>query len=330
MKYVFTGILAAEMGNYIELLRAAGRYIDQIKSSLKSLDCYLKEHNWEDKVLTENILSLWIASKQVKIVTKASMLSDVKGFVRYLSSLGIEAGLPEFPIVNSDYVPYVFSREELLKMASVADNFGFGTIRPIRAAKVFPVLLRILYGCGLRLGEGLSLRWEDMDIENGIILIRKGKNMKQRLVPMSNSLTQLLVQYREKVRHENICNDYLFESNYACGKPFKNNSFYEWFVKVLKKSDIRYAKQTRTDRGPCPHCLRHTFVLHSFLKSENEGRKFEDTSAFLSAYLGHDSTKDTDKYLRASHAVYTDSHRRVNDYIGNLIPNIYFDEDENE
>jgi integrase len=316
------------MNNYLELLRAAGRYIEKIKSSLKSLDCYLEKHNYDDKNLAESVLSSWIATKQVKNITKAGMLSDVKGFMRYLSSLGIKAELPDFPIVTSDYVPYVFSQEEFMKMVSVADNFGFGTIRPIRAAKVFPVLLRILYGCGLRLGEGLSLRWEDIDLEHGIITIRKAKNMKQRFVPMSNSLTQTLMQYKEKVQHENICNDYLFESNYADGKPFKNNSFYEWFVKVLKKSNICYSKQIRTERGLCPHCLRHTFVLHSFLKSENEGRKFEDTSAFLSAYLGHDSTKDTDKYLRASHTVYTSSHQRVNDYIGNLIPDIYFDEDE--
>jgi integrase len=325
---MFTSVLAAEMSNYLELLRAAGRYIEKIKSSLKSLDCYLKEHNCKDKILTENILSSWITCKQVKNITKAGILSDVKGFVRYLSSLGIKAGLPEFPVISSDYVPYVFSREEFMTMVSVADNFGLGTIRPIRAARVFPVLLRILYGCGLRLGEGLSLRWEDIDFEHGIITVQKGKNMKQRLVPVNNSLTQLLIQYKEKVQHENICNDYLFESNYVGGKPFKNNSFYGWFVKVLKGAGICYSKQIRTERGPCPHCLRHTFVLHSFLKSENEGRRFEDTSAFLSAYLGHDSTKDTDKYLRANHTVYTDSHRRVNDYIGNLIPNIYFDENE--
>lgn len=327
MKYLFTSIMATEMTNYLELLYEAGRYIDQIKSSLKSLDRYLVEQNHKDKIITEELVSAWLASKQVRIKTKAGMLSNVKGFSQHLISLGYEANIPEAPIVSSDYVPYIFSEDELMRMVAAADNFGWGKIRPIRAAKVFPILLRVLYGCGLRLGEGLSLRWADIDLENGIIFIRKGKNMKQRLVPMSNSLTQLFIQYKKKVGYENICNDYLFESNYVDAKPFKNNSFYEWFVKVLKGAGICYSKQDRRERGPCPHCLRHTFVLHSFLKSENEGRKFEDTSAFLSAYLGHDSPKETDKYLRSSHTVYTGSHQRVNDYIGNLIPNIDFDED---
>ena len=328
MAYIFTSILATEMNNYLELLRAAGRYIEQIRSSLKSLDYHLNTCNHNDKELTESVLSSWMASKKVKNITKAGILSNVKGFAHYLSSLSIRVDLPEFPIINSDYVPHVFSEEEFMQMVSAADNFGWGIIRPTRSAKVFPILLRILYGCGLRLGEGLSLEWEDIDLEHGIITIRKAKNMKQRFVPMSNSLTELLTLYKKKVRSENICTDYLFESHYAPYKPFKNNSFYDWFCKVLKTAGICYSKQTRTERGPCPHCLRHTFVLHSFLKSEGEGRKFEDTSAFLSAYLGHDSTKDTDKYLRASHTVYTNSHQRVDDYIGNLIPDIYFDEDE--
>jgi hypothetical protein len=54
------------MNNYLELLRAAGRYIEQIRSSLKSLDHYLSTYNYNDKELTESILSSWMASKKVK------------------------------------------------------------------------------------------------------------------------------------------------------------------------------------------------------------------------------------------------------------------------
>jgi len=328
MRYPFTSILATEMSNYLELLRAANRYIDKIKSSLKSLDCYLVEINYKDKSITEDVFSTWIATKQVRTRTKAGMLSNVKGFTQYLVSLGYEANIPEIPIVGSDYIPYIFSREEFTRIISAADNFCWGIMKHTRSAKVFPVLLRTLYGCGLRLGEGLSLKWTDIDLENGIIIIRNGKNKKQRFVPISNSLTELLTLYKCKMQYENICTDYLFESYYAPYIPFKNNSFYDWFRKILEAADICYFKQTRTDRGPCPHCLRHTFVLHSFLKAEGEGRKYEDMSAFLAAYLGHDSPKETDKYLKASHAVYIESHQRVNNYIGNLFPKIDFDEDE--
>ena len=327
MKYQFTSVLSSEMNSYLALLRQAGRYIDKMQSSLKSFDYYLNEHNHKDKEIKEEVVSSWLSTKQVKIRTKAGILYNLKGFARYFSSLGFKAIIPEIPIIKIDYVPYVFSKDEFMQMVSVADNFGWGKRRQSRAPKVFPVLLRILYSCGLRLGEGLSLRWTDIDLETGVITIHNGKNIKQRLVPMSNSLTEILLLYKEKMQFENVCRDYLFESSYMHGKPYSHDTFSLWFSQILKQSEILYSRQTPHERGPCPHCLRHTFVLYSFLKSENEGRKFEDTSAFLSAFLGHNSPKETDKYLTVSHTVYTESHRRVNAYIENLFPEIDFDED---
>jgi integrase len=325
MTPVFTSVLATEMTGYLNLISETGRHAGSVKNSLNSLDQYLNGQNHADMTLPEEVVSLWIAAKQVKNITKANYISHIKGFVKYLVSLGFEASIPDLPIVRSDYVPYVFSEDELTRMASAGDNLVCGT-SPARSFIVFPVLFRILYGCGLRLGEGLSLRWADVDLENGVITVLKGKNRKQRLVPMSHSLTGLLLLYKNKTRRENICGDYLFESGASPGKPFAKTSFHVWFSFLLEKANIHYTKQNRYERGPCPHCLRHTFVLHSFLKSEREGRKFEDTSAFLSAYLGHSTPRETDNYLKSSHLVYVDSHRRVNDYIGNLFPEVYFDE----
>ena len=327
---VFTSELATEMTDYLNMLCEAGKDTGHIQNALKGLDQYLKEHNHTGKMLPDEAVSLWIATRKVHSNTKAGNISSVKGFVKYLVSLGFEASAPDRVIKRFDYVPYVFSEEEWMRIVSFADNFGCG-LRPVRSAKIYPVLLRILYGCGLRLSEGLSLRWTDLDLTNGIITIRQGKNLKQRLVPMNHSLTALLLLYKDKTLTENICSDYLFESDFSFEKHFDRSSFYRWFAKILKKATIYYSKHSKQNRnergGPCPHCLRHTFVLRSFLKSENEGRKFEDTSPFLSAYLGHDSLRETDKYLHASHLVYTDSHKRVNDYIGNLIPEVCFDED---
>lgn len=328
MAYKFRSIFATEMNGYLELLHASGKYTAKIKSSLKSLDSHLVAHNLTDRNLSSDLISGWLLEKSVKNITKAGILSDIKGFARYLLSLGTEWKLPEFPIIEDDYIPYIFSNEEISRIISAADNLGYGTFkRPQRATRVFPVLLRILYSCGLRLGEGLGLKWEDIDLVNGIIYIREAKNMKQRIIPIHRTLIEQLKQYKRKIEREGVCVHYLFESNYAPHKPFKNNSFYDWFIKILKAAGICYYKRDRLERGPCPHCLRHTFVLHSFLKSEKEGIKYENASAFLAAYLGHDSPKETDKYLKASHTLYTASHERMNNYIGNIFPKIDFDEE---
>jgi integrase len=215
----------------------------------------------------------------------------------------------------------------MTRIFTLADNYE-GSHRFTRQAFTFPILLRILYGCGLRVGEVCSLQWKDVDLEQGVITILNAKNQKQRFVPMDSSLTKILKDYSEMVQREKICTDYLFESRFNLGKPVRVSSFFQWFIKILRKAGVEYSKSDPNERGPCPHCLRHTFAMKSFLKSENEGRRFEDTAPFLAAYLGHDGPKYTEAYLSSNHSLYTKSHQRINTAIGNLFPEVCFDEDE--
>lgn len=323
MKYVFKSVFASEMNQYLNLLHENGRYIYQVQSSLRDLDRFLITNDFTLKNLSADTISSWLKTRNVSARTKIKNLSHMRGFTKYLISLKIEASYPETQKFQSDYIPYVFSDIEIDRIIKSADNFE-AREKFTRSTLIFPVLLRILYGCGLRLGEGRSLRWKDVDLEYGILSITQAKNLKQRFVPMDDSLVIVLKDYREMIRVDCICSDYLFESDLHPGSPFKNNTFYEWFSRVLKAADINYAKQDNRKRGPCPHCLRHCFTLKSFLKSDNEGRRFEDTAPFLAAYLGHDSAKETDAYLRSNHSVYTQSHQRVNAAIGHLFPEVNF------
>ena len=323
MKYIYKSVLASEMNQYLDLLNETGKYIYQVQSSLRDLDKYLYTNKFMNKSLCAETISSWLKTRNVSAKTKIKNISHMRGFTKFLTSLKIEASYPDSYKFQNDYIPYLFSDVEIDKIIESADNFEVRG-KLTRSVLIFPILLRILYGCGLRLGEGRSLRWKDVDLENGILTIMEAKNKKQRFVPMNNTLTNILKDYKEMMQFDCICNDYLFESNLHPGKPFKNNTFYEWFSRVLKSADINYAKKNNRNRGPCAHCLRHYFTLKSFLKSEIEGRKFEDTSPFLAAYLGHDSFKETDAYLSSSHSIYTKSHQRVSGAIEHLFPEVNF------
>jgi len=48
-----------------------------------------------------------------------------------------------------------------------------------KATAEFPMLLRILYGCGLRLGEATALTWDDIDLDTGVITVKYAKGLKQ-------------------------------------------------------------------------------------------------------------------------------------------------------
>lgn len=324
MGYVFNSIFADEINKYIKLVASSGRYIEKIKSSLKSLDIYLTRLPATDKILTESLVKVWLDEKNVKPQTKIRILNDIRGFAKYLISIGYQAGLPETPISHQDYIPYIFSSKELEDIFDEADNCQVYTFDS-PAGIQFPIVLRILYGCGLRLREALTITWREINFDLGIITVHKAKNQKQRLVPFSNSLKNVLLLYREFVFSDGGSRNYVFESYCNPGNPYDNSTFWRWFSKILHKANICFVRGSIHERGPCPHCMRHIFVVHSFMKSEAEGRDMENTVPFLSAYIGHEGILETQKYLRASYILYTESHQKINAYIGDVFPAVSFE-----
>jgi integrase/recombinase XerD len=324
MSYIFNSIFANEINDYLKLVVESGRYVGKIKSSLKSLDSYLTSRSSADKILTESMARSWLDGKNVKPRTKAGILNDVRGFAKYLTSVGHQVCLPDIPLLHQDYIPYIFSSEELASIFHAADNHQAKS-HCLPTDIQFPVLLRVLYGCGLRLREALTITWKEIDLNSGVILIHKAKNQKERVVPISDSLKSILVLYQRLVLSNGSCREYVFESHRNPGNPYYNSTFWDWFSKILCKAGISYTRNSIHERGPCPHCLRHLFVIHSFMKSEAEGRDLGNTVPFLSAYLGHEGLLETQKYLRASYILYTQSHQRVNEYIGGIFPEVSFE-----
>ena len=325
MNITYMSVFAEEIQEHLTLLSDAGRHVAKAICYLRSFDRFLADHAVTEKVLEEGVVVKWLTSRSVKNGTKRNMFAEVKRFAKYLSSLGFSIQMPEAPLSVTDYVPYIFSAEEFGRIIYAADNFH-GSVRINKSSILFPILLRLLYGCGLRLGEGLGLTWSDVDLENGVITVRAAKNMKQRFVPMSSSANMLLKEYYELVRREGICSYYLFETDarYGMDKPYKNVTFEQWFAKILCAANIDFTRSTPHERGACPHCLRHLFVFDSFHKSESDGRGFDETAPSLSAYLGHENLFSLEKYLNKDYSLYRHSHQRVNEFIKDVFPEVSF------
>jgi integrase/recombinase XerD len=61
-------------------------------------------------------------------------------------------------------------------------------------------ILSVYYGLGLRRSEGVSLDIDDIQISNGVVYIRKGKNSKERYVPMHSTIQKDIEHYVSGVR----------------------------------------------------------------------------------------------------------------------------------
>lgn len=172
-----------------------------------------------------------------------------------------------------------------------------------------PSLLRMLYGTGIRIGEALSLLNEDINLEEEYFILRDTKNGKGRIVPFSTSLAEVLKDYvvhrnRLPVKISDTTPFFITLKGRACDR----DSIYRRFCKILIQANIP------KDRIRL-HDLRHTFAVHSLAKMAEEGMDLYCSLPILSTYLGHQSLRATNNYVRLTSEMYPELIRKI-DIIG--------------
>lgn len=326
MAYQYQSILQDEMQSFIDMLSAAGRKVASYQVFLKSLDQFLINSCVSEKALPEELLVKWMDGFTCEASTKNRMITCCRVFGRYLMALEIQAFLPDYVKEQSDYIPYTFTDEEFRAIITAADEFQGNIRETTQTSFVFPMVLRLLYCCGLRVNEALKLTWENVDLTAGVLHIKNAKNDKDRDVPMDKSLTEMLCLFRSKTVKENPYRKYLFESDRKPGTPYLDWTFRRWFLVILERAGITNERDHKFDRGISPHTLRHYFTYKSFIQAENAGRSLEQFAPFLSAYLGHNSLLETERYLATDYTLYKNSQERVGRLISPLFPEVDFDE----
>ena len=95
--------------------------------------------------------------------------------------------------------PHIYSAAEITAFLAAAR-----TLRPGLRPHTYVALFGLLIATGLRVGEALALRQADVDLEQGLLTIRKAKAGQSRLVPLHPSTTEALRRY-VKVRDRRAC-----------------------------------------------------------------------------------------------------------------------------
>jgi site-specific recombinase XerD len=206
------------------------------------------------------------------------------------------------PRVADTFVPHIYSNEELSRLLAGVEANQQGKGCTI-AAVTFRALLLLLYGTGLRLGEALALRREDVDLGAGMILIRDTKFFKSRHLPIGPHLTHVLAAYAEAVP--------------ADRGPTPTAFFVNGLGKRLPHQTVRYtftSLRTRVDVHGRVHDLRHTFAVHRLLAWYREGADVQRCLPHLSTYLGHARITSTQRYLTMIPALLEQASRRFETY----------------
>lgn len=145
--------------------------------------------------------------------------------------------------------------------------------------------------CGPRIGETVNLKTEDVDLDEGVLTLRNGKNNVSRMIPISDSLTSYLRIYNSKVNRTG--NPYFFPALH--GECYAPVTIGNMFRKLMVQAKISHLP---TGLYPRLHDLRHTFAVHAFEHSIDNGLDPYCSLPALSAYMGHKGIESTEYYLR--------------------------------
>ncbi len=196
----FTGDspLAPLMAQFIQEKRACGYRYNVGAWSLRRLDAHLCRQGLQQVELPRSVTSSWLAKQPHETgKTQRDRINLVRNFALFMRRLDLPADVPDHAVAakeSKSFLARVLTHEEVRRLLEAADR-----IEPMASTHlrhiVLPELLRVLYGCGLRLEEALSLRMRDVDLVQGVLHINDTKFRKDRLVPPARPLVVRLQKY---------------------------------------------------------------------------------------------------------------------------------------
>lgn len=160
-------------------------------------------------------------------------------------------------------LPNVLSKEEIKQLLSVHKNIKH------------KAMLSLIYACGLRRSELLNLKPGDIDSNRKFLKIYQGKGKKDRLVPISERIIEMLREYYQNYRPK----VWLFEG-YREGIQYSETSLFKILKHALKAAQIK--------KPATLHWLRHSYATH-LLEAGTDLR-------YIQELLGHKSSKTTEIY----------------------------------
>lgn len=292
----------AQLADEIEVRHYSKRTLKTYSAWVSKFQSYIK--NKEPNSLAKDDIRMYLTylATKCKIApsTQNQALSSLLFFFRNV--LKKEIGyIEDIPWAKrKPYIPVVLSR---LEIDAIIDNLAYPT----------ELVVYLLYGCGLRLGECLNLRVQNFNFDMMILTIHDGKGKKDRTVPLPEKILQQLKEHLERVKKlhtKDLKAGYngAFIMN-ALEKKYKNVSkelVWQWFFpakqlthvpktneyrryhlhethvqKAIKKA-VRTAQITKRASA---HTFRHSFASH-LLQANYDIRTIQEL-------LGHSDIKTT-------------------------------------
>lgn len=194
------------------------------------------------------------------------VINAIKLFYRIYNGSKMEIEEIERPR-REHKLPNVLSKEEVKQILNSLEN------------EKHKMMLTLIYACGLRRSELLNLTFSDINSSRNLLTIRQSKGKKDRVVPISDHLIELLREYYKKYRPQK----WLFEGQVVGGR-YSEKSLESVLKKALFLAGIK--------KPVTLHWLRHSYATHLLEKGTD--------LRYIQELLGHRSSRTTEIYTHVS------------------------------
>ncbi|MFG6429796.1 tyrosine-type recombinase/integrase [Roseateles sp. LYH14W] len=254
--------------------------------------------------LTLEVMTQWAAQGRSSMpgsLHMARRMRRLRPFARWLLQFEPDTEVPDEAVCGHRPVrgtPHIYSDQEIEELLAAARRLGPpSSIRGL----LYETLFGLLASTGLRISEALALRLADVDLQQGVLTIRRTKFGKSRAVPLHPSTTQALRAYRagrDLTGAASGEDEYLFIGLRAdiLGTPLAGHQARLVFAGLRR--ELGWVNRG-THHAARIHDLRHTFVVRRVLLWQQQGVDVDQTMLSLSTYLGHAGVADTYWYLQA-------------------------------
>lgn len=232
-----------------------------IKSYTYFIERFLKYSN--DKELNEDIVKdyLQILIRKQNPSTVSSNLSAIEFFFENVLNKKIKLKHPK----RNKPIPEILTVEEAKRLIEVTKNIKH------------KLIIKLLYGCGLRVSELVNLKRHDFNFQEELIHIELSKGRKDRFVKIPDSIKEDLKNY------SSLNNEDIF---------FPSSRGSKLTTATIQKIVRNSAKRAGINKNVHPHTLRHSFATH--LLEQGIDLKI------IQKLLGHSDIKTTQIYLQVS------------------------------
>lgn len=219
---------------------------------------------------------------------KSQVLARTKDFFKYLLKEqeitydpSVVVVVPKRPKRVCRNILNIEEISEMEKKIDTGDAFGFRDL----------CMIETLYGGGMRATEMCNLRVEDIEPDDRTVLIRNGKDRKDRMVPINRHAAGLLERYISSTRKK-IIGQTGSQEPIDRGRLFLNRNGTPMTREILSQDIKKYGVRARLDKKVTPHTLRHSCATHML----NNGADIR----YLQRFLGHKNLSATQVYLKVA------------------------------